>query len=109
MPHCFITLQHILIKPRKKDQQIFDASCKHSWDSVPIKSMTSTPFGSILHREFISVWDTVLTCVYSLCITYPHNDIVVHANDIKSCFYQIKHHLEVIGYFSYILAEYLFF
>ena len=40
---------------------------------------------------------------------YPNDDIVVHANDVKSCFRQIKHHPDVTGAFSYILAEYLFF
>jgi hypothetical protein len=34
---------------------------------------------------------------------------VVHANDVKSCFRQIKHHPDVAGAFSYILADYLFF
>jgi hypothetical protein len=41
--------------------------------------------------------------------SYPDNDIVVHANDVKSCFRQIKHHPDVAGAFSYILADYLFF
>jgi hypothetical protein len=39
----------------------------------------------------------------------PDNHIVVHANDVKSCFCQIKHHPDVAGAFSYILADYLFF
>jgi hypothetical protein len=28
VPQCFITPQHILKKPGRKDRQIFDASCK---------------------------------------------------------------------------------
>jgi hypothetical protein len=36
VPHCFITPQHILMKPGKKDCQIFDASHKYTWDSTPI-------------------------------------------------------------------------
>ena len=34
---------------------------------------------------------------------------MIHANDIKSCFRQIKHHPNMMGTFLYILAEYLFF
>jgi hypothetical protein len=32
----------------------------------------------------------------------------VHAYDVKSCFRQIKHHPDVAGAFSYVLADYLF-
>jgi hypothetical protein len=41
VPHCFITPQHILVKPGKKDRQIFDASRKYDRDSIPVNSMTS--------------------------------------------------------------------
>ena len=40
----------------------------------------------------------------SLHISYPNDDIVIHANDIKSCFHQIKHHPDIVGAFSYVLA-----
>jgi hypothetical protein len=109
VPHCFITPQHILKKPGKKDRQIFNASRKYDWDSVPINAMTSTPYGSKLHCEFGLVCDAILVCTYNLRISYPFDDIVVHANDVKSCFRQIKHHPNVAGAFSYILADYLFF
>ncbi len=49
VPHCFVTPQHILVKPGKKDRQIFDASRQYDWDSVPVNKMTSTPYGSKLH------------------------------------------------------------
>ena len=109
IPHCFITPQHILEKPGKKDRQIFDASRKYEWDSVPINAMTSTPHGSELKCEFGSVREAILVRAYNLRVTYPDDDIVVHANDVKSCFRQIKHHPDVAGAFSYILADYLFF
>jgi hypothetical protein len=86
MPHCFITPQHILKKPGLKDHQIFDASHKYDWDSVPVNSMTSTPCGSELHCEFGNVHEEVLIRAYNLRISYPTNDIVVHANDFKLCF-----------------------
>lgn len=42
IPHCFITPQHILEKPEKKDRQIFDDSRKYNWDSIPVNAMTFT-------------------------------------------------------------------
>jgi hypothetical protein len=54
-------------------------------------------------REAILIW------AYNLQISYPNDDIVVHANDVKSCFWKIKHHPNMAGAFSYILADYLFF
>jgi hypothetical protein len=109
VPHCFITPQHILEKHGKKDHQIFHALHKYDWDSVPINAMTSTPYGSKLNSEFGSVRDTILIRAYNLRISYPDDDIIVHASDVKSCFRQIKHHPNVAGAFSYILADYLFF
>lgn len=91
------------------DRQIFDASRKYDWDSIPINFMTSTPHGSKLHCEFGSVCKDILIRAYNLCISYPLDDIVIHANNVKSCFRQIKHHPDVVGAFSYVLAEYLFF
>ena len=109
VPHCFVTPQHILIKPGKKDRQIFDASRQYDWDSVPVNKMTSTPYGSELHCEFGTVREDILIRAYNLRISYPNDDIVIHANDVKSCFRQIKHHPDVVGAFSYVLSKYLFF
>jgi hypothetical protein len=108
VPHCFITPQHILVKPGKKDRQIFDASWRYHWDSVPINVMTSTPRGSELTCLFGLVRTDILIRAYNLRISYPDDDIVMHANDIKSCFRQIKHHPDVAGAFLYVLADYLF-
>ena len=109
VPHCFVTPQHILIKPGKKDRQIFNASRKYDWDSIPVNQMTSTPKGTELHCEFGSVREDILVRAYNLRISYPNDDIVIHANDVKSCFRQIKHHPDVVGAFSYVLSKYLFF
>jgi hypothetical protein len=109
VPHCFITPQHILEKHGRKDHKIFDALHKYDWDSVPINSMTSTPHSSELQCEFSSIREELLVRAYNLRVSYPTDDIVVHTNDVKSCFRQIKHHPDVPGTFSYILADYLFF
>jgi len=84
--HCFIITQHILKKLHKKDHQIFDASHKYIWDSMPINSMTSMPNGSKLKCQFGKVRKVVLVRAYNLWILYPNDNIIVHANDIQSCF-----------------------
>ena len=71
--------------------------------------MTSTPFGSELPCEFGTVKEDILVRAYNLRISYPDDDIVIHANDVKSCSRQIKHHPDVVGAFSYVLSKYLFF
>ena len=70
--------------------------------------MTSTPRGSELTCLFGSVHTDILIPAYNLRISYPDDDIVMHANDIKSRFCQIKHHPDVAGAFLYVLADYLF-
>jgi hypothetical protein len=44
-PHCFITPQHILKKPEKNDHQIFEASRKYNWYSVPLQCDDIHPTG----------------------------------------------------------------
>ena len=50
----------------------------------------------------------ILIRIWRLRITYPLRDIILHANDVKSCFRQIKHHPDVMGAFSYVIAETLY-
>ena len=61
-----------------------------------------------LDCEFGTALTRVLQRVWNLRITYPDRDIVIHANDVKSCFRQLKHHPDVMGAFSYILGDFLF-
>ena len=100
--------QHILIKQGKKDHQIFDVSRKYDWDSIPINQMTSTPYGSELNCKFGTIREDIIIRAYNLRISYPNDDIVIHANDMKLCFWQIKHHPNVVGAFSYVLSKCLF-
>ena len=100
MPHCFITPQHILKKYGRKDRQIFDALRKYDWDSIRINSMTCTPHGSELQCEFGGIREEILVWAYILRVSYPTDNIVIHVNDVKSCFHQIKHHPDVAGAFS---------
>jgi hypothetical protein len=108
VPNLHFTPQHLLIKPKKKDRQIFDASFRHDATSIPVNMMTSTDEGTELDCDFGSVLSNLLQRIWNLRITYPDRDIVIHANDVKSCFRQLKHHPDVMGAFSYILGDYLF-
>ena len=46
--------------------------------------------------------------MYNLRGTYPNRDIVLHANDIKSCFHQLKHHPDCMGLFSFIIDHLMY-
>jgi hypothetical protein len=48
------------------------------------------------------VCEAILVHAFNLRLSYPDDDV-------KSCFRQVKHHPDVAGAFSYILADYLFF
>ena len=108
LPHIFFTPQHILEKLGKKDRQIFDAAFRHDADSIPVNMMTSTAEGVELECEFGTVFTRLLTRIWNLRISYPTRDIILHANDVKSCFRQLKHHPDVMGAFSYIIGDFLF-
>lgn len=108
LPDIFFTPQHLMIKNGKK-RLIYDGSRRFTPTSIPINMMTSTKthgrelaciFGDTLLKLLVRVWN--------LRITYPTEDIVIHANDVKSCFRQLKHHPDVVGAFSYIIGDYLY-
>jgi hypothetical protein len=100
--------QHIRECPGKKDRQICDALwCYTPW-STPINMMTSTPLGSEEPCLFGSVKEAILSRIYTLRAHTPGADIITHTNDVKSAFRQIKLHPDIIGTFSYIIADHLF-
>lgn len=70
--------------------------------------MTSTPLGSEEPCLFGTVREALYQRIYNLRISYPASDIVVHANDVKSAFRQIKLHPDIMGAFSFIIADKLF-
>ena len=97
IPHLFFTPQHILEKLNKKDRQIFDAAYRHCPECIPINMMTPDAKKTELRCEFGDVKLRVLIRIWNLRITYPKLDIALHANDVKSCFRQLKHHPDVMG------------
>ena len=53
--------------------------------------------------------DRVFSRIYLLRSYYgPTVDIVIHANDMKSAFHQVKFHPNIMGSFSYIISGALF-
>ena len=108
VPNLFFTPQHILEKPGKKDRQIFDGSKRYTPESVCLNMMTSTKLGVEDDCLFGDARQRIWTRLYNLRITYPSTDIIIHANDVKSCFRQIKLHPDIMGAFSYIIANTLF-
>ena len=106
VPHIFFTPHHILTN--KGNRLIFDASRRYTPLSIPVNRMTSTKRGVELDCEYGDVLSRLLVRIWNLRITYPTMDIILHANDVKSCFRQMKHHPDVMGAFSYIIGGLLF-
>ena len=106
IPHVFFTPQHYLEKVGKKGRLIFDGLFRHSSRSIPVNMMTSTDDGTELHCAYGDAMTKILMQIWNLRITYPSTDIVIHANDVKSYFCQLKHHPDVAAAFSYILGDF---
>ena len=108
IPHLFLTPQHGLMKPDKAMRLIFDAAKRFTAHSTPINMMTSTRFGTELDCLYGDTFLTLLERIWDLRITYPLKDIVTHANDVKSCFKQMKLHPDIMPAFSIIVADFLY-
>ncbi|KAL7503807.1 hypothetical protein ACHAXN_001547 [Cyclotella atomus] len=108
IPDVFFTPQYMLEKPGKSNRQIFNARLRHTPFSQSVNMMTSAHEGIELAREFGASFTKILRRIWNLRITYPNSDIVCHANDVKSCFRLIKHHPDVAGAFSYVIAWYMY-
>ena len=80
----------------------------HDADSIPINMIPEDARITQLRCKFGTVKLKLYTRIYNLRITYPWLDIILHANDVKSCFRQLKHHPDVMGAFSYIINDLLF-
>jgi hypothetical protein len=76
-PHRFFTPQHILEKPGKKDQQIFDASRRYTPWSTPINMMTSTHTATPLHFGYPPV-HYPYTSVREVYGSDHHSKIILH-------------------------------
>ena len=108
IPHLFLTPQHALKKLAKVMRLVFDGSKRYTAYSTPINMMTSTHLGTELPCQYGDVLLTLLERIFDLRITYPLHDIVTHANDVKSCFRQMKLHPDIMAAFSIIVADFLY-
>ena len=107
IPDLMYTPQHILIK-NGKARQICNSALRHDEDSISINMLTSSAADTELPCQFGDVLSRLLTRIWNLRITYPDRDICITANDIKSCFRQLKHHPDIMGAFSYIIDGILY-
>ena len=108
VPHIFFSPTNVLARPGKDPRFIFDASRRFTATSTPVNRMTSTHLGVELDCDYGTVLTKILIRIWNLRITYPFLDIVLHANDVKSCFRQMKHHPDVMGAFSFIIADLMY-
>ena len=107
IPHIFVTPHHLLKKAGKKDRMICDASFQVTRDSVSVNMMTEDASETKMRCDFGRVKLRLYTRIYNLRITYPAVDIALYANDVKSCFRQLKHHPDCMGAFAFIIVKLL--
>ena len=103
--HIFFTPIHILDKPGRAPRIVFDALKLHQPSSKSVNTMTSTHTGCEMDCAYGDVLLRLLTRIWNLRITYPAQDIVLHCNDVKSCFRQLKHHPDIVGAFCHTLLD----
>ena len=103
----FLTPQHIHLHPPKPPRAIFDARLRPTQDARSINMMTSTHEGSELECLYGVVPSKIFQRIWNLRISYPLIDIILHANDVKSCFRQLKHHPDIVEAFSFVIFNHL--
>ena len=67
--------------------------------------MMSTPFGTKLDCLYGDVHLMLYERVWDLRITYPKNDIVMHAKDVKSCSKRMTLHPNIMSTFSIVVTD----
>ncbi len=66
-------------------------------DSILVNLMTFIKDGAELGCMFGMVMVNFLVCIWHLQILFPDQDIAMHANNVRSCFRQLKHHPDVMA------------
>jgi hypothetical protein len=104
--HLMLTPNGFVIKPRKNDRLVFDASFMLHMDSKPYNhhiSLDDEP-----EIIFGQAWTKFLISVYNLRITYPSKEIYLFDDDVAAAFRQCKYHPNVVSAKAYIIDAYLF-
>jgi hypothetical protein len=108
LPHAFMTPQHMLIAFMKNARLIFDATKRFTALSTPLNMMTSTSEETELDCLYGDVALLLYERIWDLRVTYPNMDIILHANDVKSCFKQMKLQPDVMPAFSIVVAIFMY-
>ena len=108
IPHLFLTPTHALTKANKAMRLIFDAAKRFTASSTPINMMASTRFATEMLCLYGDTFIQLLERIYDLRISYPLLDIILHANDVKSCFKQLRLHPDIMPAFTIMIADFLY-
>ena len=106
VPHLHFTPQGLLIKPRKNDRLVFDASHRVTAESACVNDFTSPDneiqleYGTALRRH--------LTRIYNLRITYPLEEILLFDDDASGAFRHVKYHPDIAGAYAFIINGILY-
>ena len=87
---------------------IFDATKGFTGTSTPVNVMTSTYRGTELYCKYGDTLPTLLDRVWDLRSTYPLLDIILHIDNVKSCFKQMKLHPNIMAALAIMVANFLF-
>jgi hypothetical protein len=105
VPHLMLTPNGFVMKPRKNDRLVFDASFMLHMDSRPYNHYIS------LEDEpeiiFGRAWIKFLIALYNLRISYPHKELYLFDDDAAAAFRQCKYHPNVVSAKAYIIDIYL--
>ncbi len=107
VPHIFLMQQHNPVKEGKNYRLIFNTVEQPVMDSIPINLMTSTKIGT-KHYWTYGSWLTTLSTYGTCTSTLPNQDILMYVNDVKSCYQQLKHYLDIIDFISFVINKILF-
>jgi hypothetical protein len=103
-----LTPNGFVIKPKKNNCLVFDASFMLHMDSKPFNHYTSLDDESDI--IFGGSWIKYLTAVYNLCISSdPRKEIYIFDNYVAAAFRQCKYHPNVLSAKAYIIGSYLLF
>jgi hypothetical protein len=75
-------------------------------DTIQHGDITAIGYGGAMH--FGGIRADVSKCLYNLRILHPDKDVIVDVNNDKLCFCQIMLHPNIMGAFSYTIANRLY-
>ena len=107
VPNLHLRPHALVVQPEKKDRLIFDGSF--------LPDLMSTALNDITHKKheppirYATCIQRHIARIWNLRISYPSTDILLMDDDISAAFRQMKHHVDVIMAFAFVVGGYLFF